>query len=146
MKRDPVYLKRNSTRARAVEKWRVELRILSIDRVHVHALLRAHDRNPRHWVGLAKKESSAYMKRDGLAPAGGLWAVRCKCLPITDREHLDHVVDYIRDHEARRGSMGMGASEVPPKSPISTLRRCYWIDPFACVKHFTSRTSFPASL
>jgi hypothetical protein len=41
------------------------------------------------------------MKRDGLAPDGGLWAVRCKCLPITNREHFDRVVDYIRDHEAK---------------------------------------------
>jgi hypothetical protein len=34
-----------------------------------------------------------------LAPDGGLWAVRCKCLPITDRAHFDSATDYIRDHE-----------------------------------------------
>jgi hypothetical protein len=104
---EPVYLD-VAQRQRAVEeyvrsfkKWRIDLRILSIDRVHTHGLLRVRNHNPRHWVGLAKKESSAYMKRDGLAPDGGLWAVRCKCLPITDRAHFDHVVDYIHDHEAR---------------------------------------------
>ena len=111
MKRDPVYLT-PAQRKRAVEefvrsfkKWGIELRVLSIDRVHIHALGRLPDRNPRHYVGLAKKESSAYMKRDGLAPDGGLWAVRCKCLPITDREHFDRVVDYIRDHEAKGASV-----------------------------------------
>ena len=89
MKRDPVYLT-PAQRKRAVEefvrsfkKWGIELRVLSIDRVHIHALARFPDHNPRHFVGLAKKESSAYIKRDGLAPDGGLWAVRCKCLPIT---------------------------------------------------------------
>ena len=109
MKREPVYLN-PAQRKRAVDefvrsfkKWKIELRVLSMDRVHIHALARFHDRNPRHWVGLAKKESSAYMKRDGLAPDGGLWAVRCKCLPITDREHFDRVVGYIQDH-AKRGA------------------------------------------
>jgi REP element-mobilizing transposase RayT len=107
MKRDPVYLTRaQRNRAvqefvRAFKKWKIELRVLSIDRIHVHGLIPVPDHNPRHFVGLAKKESSAYMKRDGLAPDGGLWAVRCKCLPITDRAHFDHVVDYIRDHEAK---------------------------------------------
>ncbi len=111
MKREPVYLTA-ALRERAVDefvssfkKWRIELRILPIDRLHVHALLRVPDHNPRHWVGLAKKESSAYTKRDGLAPGVGLWAVRCKCLLISNRAHFDRVADYIRDHEARGASI-----------------------------------------
>ena len=107
MKRDPVYLNRTQ-RQRAVEefvrsfkKWGIELRIISIDRVHVHWLARFRAHDPRHYVGLAKKESSAYLKQHGLAPSGGLWAVRCKCLPIADRTHFDNVVDYIDNHEAK---------------------------------------------
>lgn len=106
MKRDPVYLNPDQ-RGRAVQefvrafaKWHVELRIISIDRIHLHALAQFVQGDPRHFVGLAKKECSAYMKRDGLAPDGGLWAVRCKCLPVHDREHFDNVTDYIRDHES----------------------------------------------
>ena len=105
MNRDPVFL-RPDQRARAVqefassfEKWKVPFRIIAIDRMHIHALVQCADRNPRHWVGLAKKESSAYMKRDGLAPDGGLWAVRCKCLPISGAAHFDRVTGYIRDHQ-----------------------------------------------
>ena len=107
MKRDPVYLDQVQ-RSRAVEeivksfvKWGTELKILGIDRIHMHALARVPDLNPRHYMGLAKKECSAYMKRDGLAPLGGLWAVRCECLPIEDGRHFENVDGYIRDHETR---------------------------------------------
>src|SRR5256885_1469584 len=62
MTRDPVYLDEQQ-RARAVEeivrsfrKWGIELRILSIDRIHLHALARVIDHNPVHYMGLAKKE------------------------------------------------------------------------------------------
>jgi REP element-mobilizing transposase RayT len=106
MKRDPVYLTiQQRHRAadefvRAFHKWHIDLRIVSIDRIHMHALIRVPDHNPRHYVGLAKKESSAYMKQDHLAEPGGLWAVRCKCLPIADASHFDSATDYIHDHES----------------------------------------------
>jgi hypothetical protein len=38
------------------------------------------------------------MKRDGLAPVGGLWAVRCKCLPIEHGRHYFNAIDYLRAH------------------------------------------------
>src|SRR3954470_1193307 len=81
MKRDPVYLNpAQQDRAvqevvRSFRKWGIELRVLSIDPIHLHALARVIDGDPRHYMGLAKKESSAYMKRDGLAPDGGPWGV-----------------------------------------------------------------------
>jgi len=107
MKRDPVHLDWPQ-RQRAVDeivrsfaKWKIELRIISVDNIHLHLLARVPDHNPRHWLGLAKKESSAYMKRDGLAPPGGLWAVRCECKPIRDSAHFDNTVRYINDHGAR---------------------------------------------
>jgi hypothetical protein len=104
MKRRPVYLTVEQRR-RAVEefawslrKWNIEVLVISIDRVHFHVLARFPDHNPRRWVGLAKKESSAYMKQDGLAPQGGLWAVRFQCLPVHDRAHQIEVFGYICDH------------------------------------------------
>jgi hypothetical protein len=105
MKRDAVQLSvAQRTRAvveivRSFAKWKIELKIVGIDAIHMHVLARVPDHNPRHWMGLAKKESSAYMKRDGLAPVGGLWAVRSECLPVEDARHFDNVDDYIRDHE-----------------------------------------------
>ncbi len=49
-------------------------------------------------MGVAKRECSHYMKIDGAAPAGGLWGVRCECVPIADRGHFENVDDYILDH------------------------------------------------
>lgn len=95
-------------RARAVDEWvrsllknEIELICLSIDRIHFHALARFPDRAPRKWLGIAKKESSHYMKHDNLAPVGGLWASRFKCLPITDRQHQLRVVRYILAHKGK---------------------------------------------
>ena len=39
------------------------------------------------------------MKRANLAPEGGLWAVRCECLPISDEQHFENVIGYIHDHD-----------------------------------------------
>jgi len=115
MKRDAVYLDLDQQR-RAVEeltksflKWKIELKRLSVDRVHAHALAKIIDHDPRRWMGIAKKECSAYMKRDGLAPQGGLWAVRCECKPINDRRHLENVDKYILDHDQQ------GAIVHPPR-------------------------------
>jgi hypothetical protein len=82
-------------------KRNIEVIALSIDRVHFHLLARFPDHNPRHWIGIAKKESSHYLKARGLAPAGGLWATRCKCLPITDRGHQLEVVRYVLKHQEK---------------------------------------------
>ena len=109
-KRDPVHLTvEQRTRAvaeivRSLAKWRVPLAALLIDAVHKHALVQVADGDPRHWMGLAKKESSAYMRRDGLAPPGGLWAVRCGVTPIADDLHYVNVVKYIADH-AEQGAV-----------------------------------------
>jgi hypothetical protein len=109
MKRDEVRLNLLQ-RQRAVEeiaksfaKWRIGLKILAVTEIHMHALSRVLDHNPRHYMGLAKKECSAYMKRDGLAPQGGLWAVRCECKPIVDERHFENVEGYIADHEFEGG-------------------------------------------
>ena len=55
-------------------------------------------------IGLAKKESFAYMKRDNLAPpTGGLWGTRSECIPIASARHHAKVVQYILDH-AKKGA------------------------------------------
>lgn len=104
MKRAPVYLTPRQ-RLRAVEVFSsslvrrgIDLIVLSIDRVHFHLLARFPDHNPRRWVGIAKKESSHYLKEEKLAPVGGLWAVRVECVPVADREHQLWVVPYILKH------------------------------------------------
>jgi hypothetical protein len=110
MSRPAVYLDEEQ-QARAVaevvaslRKWRVPLVVLSIDRSHLHAIIQAVDGDPRHWLGLAKKECSAYMRRDGLAPAGGLWAAACGVKPIADRDHYHRAVAYVADH-AEQGAV-----------------------------------------
>lgn len=78
LKRDPVYLT-HAQRKRAVEEMATSLLkrdllvvIISVDRIHYHILIKCPDHNPRKWVGIAKHESSHYLKVDGLAPVGGL--------------------------------------------------------------------------
>jgi hypothetical protein len=121
MKRDAVYLT-PAQRERAVDefvrsfkKWSIPLRIMSIDRIHFHALARFPDNNPRHYVGLAKKECSAFMKRDGVAPEGGLWAVRCECVPIADAQHFKKATGSIRDHRK------VGGVIYEPEAPTPLL-------------------------
>jgi len=134
MKRDPVYLNPDQRR-RAVEefvrsfaKWHVDLRILSIDRIHLHALAQFLHGDPHHFVGLAKKECSAYMKRDGLSRDGGLWAVRCKCLPIHDLAHFDNVIDYIRDHQFAGAVVFEPPSASPAKGAAPAIQWDFAVD------------------
>lgn len=109
MKRPPVYLTvRQRVRAveefvRSLQKRDIELIAVSIDRVHFHVLARFPDHNPRHWIGIAKKESSHYLKQEALAPVGGLWATRFEVVPIEDREHQLWTVSYILKH-AKKGA------------------------------------------
>lgn len=111
MKRPPVFLTPRQRR-RAMEEFSsslvrrgIELIVLSIDRVHFHLLARLADHDPRRWVEIAKKESSHNLKREGLAPVGGLWAVRFECVPVADREHQLSVVPYILKHGKRGGAV-----------------------------------------
>jgi len=87
MKREAVHLDA-AQRQRAVAeilrsflKRQIEIKALCIDGIHLHLLSRVTDHNPRHHMGVAKRECSHYMKMDGLAPVGGLWGVRCEVVP-----------------------------------------------------------------
>ena len=104
MKRAPVFLNW-AQRQRALDeiiasfqRRAMEIEVFSLDAIHLHGLLRAPDREPKHWLGVAKKESSHYCKQTGHAPEGGIWATGAKCLPIRDRSHFHNVRKYIRDH------------------------------------------------
>jgi hypothetical protein len=59
------------------------------------------NRNPRHLIGVAKKESARALSASGVRPEGGIWVVRCKCKPIRDRRHQVRVARYIYAHYKR---------------------------------------------
>jgi hypothetical protein len=104
MKRDPVYLTMEQRTLAVAEfvksltKRSIPIEALSIDRIHFHILAPFPDHDPRKWVGIAKKESSHYMKGAGKAPVGGLWAVRTECVPVKSAEHKHNVRGYIFKH------------------------------------------------
>ena len=107
MKREPVHLDR-AQRQRALDevvaslqRRRFELEVVSVDAIHLHGLVRCPDRDPKRWVGIAKKESSHYCKQTGHAPEGGIWAKGCKCLPVRGQSHWYNVRKYIRDHRLK---------------------------------------------
>jgi REP element-mobilizing transposase RayT len=110
MKRDPVFLDRVQ-RQRALEELvaslqrrHFEIEVFSVDRIHIHGLVRVPDHDPKRWTGVAKKESSHHCKQTGHAPTGGMWATGTKCLPIASERHFDRVKDYIRGH-AEKGAV-----------------------------------------
>jgi hypothetical protein len=109
MQRDPVHLDMNQRRlaldafVASLLKRNIDVRITEIDAVHFHVLALFPDHNPRHWIGIAKKESSHALKLAGCGIEGGIWAVRCKCLPIVDSEHERRAFGYIDDHRQRGG-------------------------------------------
>jgi hypothetical protein len=107
MKREPVHLDREQ-RQRALDevvasfqRRRFKLGVVSVDAIHLHGLVRCPDRDPKRWIGIAKKESSHYCKETGHAPVGGIWATGSKCLPVRDQKHWYNVRKYIRDHRLK---------------------------------------------
>jgi hypothetical protein len=114
MKRAPVYLT-PTQRQLAVDaiiasllKRNIPAVIASVDRVHWHILAPFPDRNPRHWLGIAKKESSHFLKIQGQGIDGGLWAVRCQCIPIENAIHAARTRNYIADHIQQGASVWTG--------------------------------------
>jgi hypothetical protein len=101
----------------SLEKWKIQLVVLSVDATHVHLLARFPLHNPRHFIGVAKKESSAFLTRDHGFPSGGLWSRRCECVPIADREQQLSVVRYILRHQQQKAAVRLltGAAAATPK-------------------------------
>jgi hypothetical protein len=110
MTRDPVFLDRDQRRraldelVASLQRRAFEIEVFSVDRIHLHGLVRFPDHQPKRWLGIAKKESSYYCKQTGHAPDGGLWATGCKCLPVENQRHFRGARKYIRDHE-HKGSV-----------------------------------------
>jgi hypothetical protein len=121
MTRPPVYLDAVEQRRRVLDevvasllRRDVQLAVAALDRVHLHVLLCCPDHNPRHWLGIAKKESSHYCQLTGHAPpSGGLWASKCECKPITGPGHYENALRYVADH-ANRGAMVYVAPSTNP--------------------------------
>jgi hypothetical protein len=119
MSRAPVYLSMEQ-RKRALEEFvksltsrGIDLEAMAIGRIHFHLLGRFRDRNPRRWLGLAKKESSHYCKETGHTPQGGLWAVRTECKPVKGLGHFHETVGYILDHEQEGAAVWLRSPEPP---------------------------------
>jgi hypothetical protein len=86
-----------------------EVLALCVGKKHWHALVRTiplgrHPtesllfRDARRIVGRAKGRSARELSRCGEAPEGGVWAVRCRPIPIKNRAHQLRVCGYIPDH------------------------------------------------
>lgn len=103
-----------------------EVRIICVDAVHFHVLVRfprtgvrglsgAHQRKdgldpvPRYVLGKALSWSSRVVKQHSAQSPGspdpgdlpknrGIWAARPKCVPIENEEHFTRVERYIRAH------------------------------------------------
>lgn len=91
------------TFAHSLEIDGVQAVAICIDDHHFHTLARFPDHDPRTWIGRAKRRSAKALSDAGLVERGGVWAIRCRCLPVKDRDHQVAVARYIIGH-ARRGS------------------------------------------
>ena len=111
MKREPVFLSTDQRKlvakllVESLQRRNIEVVVVAITEVHFHLLARFHDHNPRHWVGVAKKESSHYAKAANLGVPGGFWAVRTKDIPIKNRGHQVATAEYIYDHLSEGGAV-----------------------------------------
>lgn len=53
---------------------------------------------PRHMIGLAKKHATFTLREAEFIHDGGVWAKKCKVVPIENREHQVRAVRYLREH------------------------------------------------
>lgn len=119
MKRDPIYLSVEQRTlvvrllVESLQRRKLEVAVACVTDVHFHILAKIPDHNPRHWVGVAKKESAHHAKQVNLAALGGLWAVRSKSLPIRDRGHQINSAKYIFDHRLQGGSVWYAGKMLP---------------------------------
>jgi hypothetical protein len=89
----------------ALQLHSIEVIVIAVTAHHFHVLARFPDQEPRHWAGIAKKESARALCREALAVPGGVWAVRIHCNPINDRPHQLQVLRHILDHAAEGGAI-----------------------------------------
>jgi hypothetical protein len=120
MKRQPIFLEPAQAAlvvrllVESLQRRGIEVAIASVDRVHFHILAKIPDGRHRHWLGVAKKESSHYAKEAGLGCEGGLWAVRTKAIPCTGRGHQVGAGKYIFDHREAGAHLFFLGRVTPP--------------------------------
>lgn len=120
MTRPPVYLSTNATQhacqvmSDSLRYHKIETLAVAVDDHHYHILARFPDRQPRKWVGIAKKRSARALSEAQLVETGGVWAVRCRCLPIHDREHQINCYRYISNHASRGAAVWTFKDESQP--------------------------------
>lgn len=73
----------------------IAVRIIAIDAVHAHALIRAGEGDAKPMVARAKQRSS-HAVVDELP--GSIWAQGCEVVRVRDEQHWRTVVDYIANH------------------------------------------------
>lgn len=121
MKRDPIFLSVEQRvlivrlLVESLQRRNFDVATACVTDVHFHILARFPDHNPRHWIGVAKKESSHYAKESQLAPTGGVWAVRSKSLPTRSRGHQLNAAEYIFDHRDEGGAVWYKRAVISPQ-------------------------------
>ena len=88
---------------------RVEVLAVAVSAKHWHVLARFHelgsilttDRSARRLMGIAKKNSARALSDAGMVARGGVWALRCRPLPVKSRDHQVRVFGYLRKHRAK---------------------------------------------
>src|SRR5689334_3448394 len=120
MNRDPVHL---SVPLRAMARdeflqsfatWHIEVASISVGKIHFHVLARFPNHDPRRYVGLAKKESAANLRRSGQVGWGGLWGEKSECIPIRGDAHLWKAFGYILDHKQQGSAVWSDPKRQPP--------------------------------
>jgi hypothetical protein len=109
----------------SLKKDSAECLALCVGKRHWHALVRTIPlsqhrtesflfRDARRVMGRAKGRSARALSKCGELPEGGVWAVRCRPIPIKERAHQVNVCGYIPDH-AKKGAAVYCAVKVPVK-------------------------------
>ncbi len=64
----------------------------------------ARDDPPRHYVGIAKKRSAWALRNAKLVRPGGVWATRCRVVPVKSSAHLNWLsTQYLPGHVRHGG-------------------------------------------
>jgi hypothetical protein len=104
MKRDPVRIERElrefvlDALIDKLLEHQIPVAIGSLDGIHGHLLMQCRDHQPRHWLGLAKKNASHLVRQLNPLEPGGLWGKGSHPEPVADEAHYHNTFDYIRDH------------------------------------------------
>jgi hypothetical protein len=120
MKREPIYLNLEQRKlavrflVESLQRREIEVVSACVDSVHFHILARITDCRADHWLGVAKRETSTYMKRDGMCEPGGVWGRGGKCQPIRDRAHQLSTVKYILGHRSKGAAVWFREKVLPP--------------------------------